>query len=387
MHGQAVDAGAPATAGAEEPREDELRRLLGAVSDGLARVRDGALVWVNAPLARLAGAEHPKHLLGRPFSSLFAGGSLPDWTAGRVEALLERPEHDPLPVAVEPVPGAATEPALAARVIELGSQRTLEAEVMRSDGALRAANREIVDLRERLRHESTQREELLTVVSHELRTPVTVIAGYNRLLLSEKVGPLSERQRHFVEESQKSCQRLNAFIGNLLERAREASVVGPLEVAEAPIREPIEAVVGLLQPLLRDQRVSVSLDLPAELPRARFDPPRIEQVLTNLLGNALKFAPAGGDIEIAARTARVERRVFVEVSVGDRGEGVAPADRERIFDAYVQAGDQSRAGGLGLGLAICKRIIEAHGGVIHVGDRPGGGSRFTFRIPAAEEGR
>ena len=113
---------------------------------------------------------------------------------------------------------------------------------------------------------------------------------------------------------------------------------------------------------------------------------RVEQVLTNLIGNALKHGRAGGVIRVSSRAieavAAVDRR-FVEVVVSDDGPGIAEQDRERIFEPYVRAGDGSRAGGLGLGLAICKRIVEAHGGTILMTDAPGGGSRFSFTLPAA----
>ena len=113
---------------------------------------------------------------------------------------------------------------------------TLESEVLRSGRQLHDANREVVALRERLRVETAEREELLTVVSHELRTPITVIAGFNRLLLAGSVGPLTDEQTHFLEESQKSCQRLNDFVANLLEAARQGACVGPLEVTRGADR-------------------------------------------------------------------------------------------------------------------------------------------------------
>lgn len=260
----------------------------------------------------------------------------------------------------------------------------LETEVLRTGRALHEANRELAALRERLRGEAAEREELLTVVSHELRTPCTVIQGYNRLLLSGRFGPLSEKQRHFLEESQKSCQRLNAFIGNLLEAARSGLSVGPLEVAEVPLAPLVEGVVRNLAPLLDEQHLRVALALDPEAPRVRCDPPRIEQVLVNLIGNAMGFAPAGSAVEMTSRALAQGGRRFVEIAVLDAGPGVAPGDRERIFDPYVQAGDGRRAGGLGLGLAICRRIVEAHGGRIGVEPRAGGGSRFAFTLPAPE---
>jgi len=176
----------------------------------------------------------------------------------------------------------------------------LESEVLRLGRELHDANREIVALRERLKAEAAERDEIVTVVSHELRTPITVIAGFNRLLLGEAAGPLTERQRHFLAESQKSCQRLNGFVANLLEAARQGASVGPLEVTEAELGPTIEGVLELLAPLLREAGVEAQVHIDPVTPRARFDPPRIEQVLANLIGNAIRYAPPGSAISTVA---------------------------------------------------------------------------------------
>jgi signal transduction histidine kinase len=225
-------------------------------------------------------------------------------------------------------------------------------------------------------------------VSHELRTPITVIAGFNKLLLSEKVGCLNEEQRHFLSESTKSCRRLSTFIGTLVEAAREVAGERPLELVETSLTATIEGVVEFLKPLLDERQQTLDLGLDPAAARARFDPMRVEQVLTNLIGNAQKHGRAGGVIRVSSRAieaAAADRR-FVEVVVSDDGPGIVAEDRERIFEPYVRAGKGSRAGGLGLGLAICKRIVQAHGGAILVTDAPGGGSRFSFTIPAAISG-
>ena len=370
---------------ADEPRDDELRRLLDAASDGLALVRMGVVLWANASLARLAAMPEPKDLVGLGLEDLFvdSGHGLPGAGGGPIRCRLRRARGEGRAVLVEPVDGPWDPTKTALRIRDVTDLHTLESEVLRSGRALHDANRELVALRERHRHEAADREQLLTVVSHELRTPCTVIAGFNRMLLSERFGSLTERQRHFLEESQKSCQRLNSFIGNLLETAREGLSVGPLEVAEAPVAPLLESVAALFEPLLREHEQRIELRVEPGSPRARFDPPRVEQVLTNLVGNALKFAPRASAIEIAVRALRAEGREFVEVSVSDRGPGVEERDRERIFEPYVQGDPGSHAGGLGLGLAICKRIVEAHGGEIRVEEPPGGGSRFAFTLPAA----
>jgi len=363
--------------------------LAAALTDGVAVVRFGLLAWANDRLAALSGRRSPADLLGTVFRELFkdSGRGLPDPRGPRsIECAVHRSDGEERTAICRLV---SSDPDAAADVwvIEDATHvRMLEAELLRLSRKLHEGSREVASLRERLRHERAEREEMLTVVSHELRTPVTIISGYNRLLLSEEVGPLTEEQRRFLLEGTKGCRRLDAFIGNLLEASRECAGDEVLEVARGSLRAVIDGATRLLEPLLEEHDLRVDLDVPPDADWAQFDHLRVEQVLTNLVGNAIKHAPSGGIIEIATRSAPApaagERRL-VEVSVSDQGPGVSEKDRERIFEAYVQAGEQSRAGGLGLGLAICKRLVEAHGGSIAVSDRPGGGSRFAFTLPAA----
>jgi signal transduction histidine kinase len=260
-------------------------------------------------------------------------------------------------------------------------ERRLKQELERAELELARARRELERLRERLAAEIAEREELVTLVSHELRTPLTVIAGFNKLLLSEHVGPLNDEQRRFLAESERSCRRLDAFIGNLIEAARQSAREGPLEIREASLEASVRGVVEFLRPLLEERGLRAELRLAPDAARGRFHPLRIEQVLTNLIGNAIRYAPKGGAIGIETRRLGGPGGDFVEVAVSDDGPGVAPADRERIFRPWVRGGDRNE-GGLGLGLSICQRIVESHGGTIGVADAPGGGSRFAFTLPA-----
>jgi signal transduction histidine kinase len=369
---------------ADETDAGVLLDLLDRTSDGLALVRHDRVVWANATLAAMVGAPDAKDLCGAALEDVFADVDPDALLHAPVRCRLVRFAQEPRAVVVEPV-AASVPDAHVLRVRDVTDVSALESEVLRTGRLLHDANRELVALRERLRIESDERDEILTVVSHELRTPITVIAGFNRLLLGDSVGPLTDRQRHFLEESQKSCQRLNSFVANLLEAARQGAYVGPLEVTEAPIRGSIDAVLDLLAPLLRESDVTIAIEIARGTPRARFDPPRIEQVLTNLLTNALRYAPARSVIHVAARGVRQGGRPLVEVAVADAGPGIAPRDRTRVFEPYVQI-EERRAGGLGLGLAICKRIVEAHGGTIATEESPTGGARFVFRLPAAPRG-
>ncbi len=366
--------------------EESLRRLAAAMPHGVALFREGRVVWGNDVFLKLSGHDSLADMVGTELGELLAdaGQGLPDASgAEQVECRLRNAEGNERTVICRPA-WPEISPGTDAWVIEdITRSRAIEREVVEVSRELHHANRELAGLRDRLISERADREELLTVVSHELRTPVTVISGYNRLLLSEEVGPLNEEQRRFLEESDKGCRRLSDFIGNLIEASAAERGVGVLEVCSDSLTPVIADVVASLRPLLEARGARVRLDVDPEASRARFDRVRVEQILTNLIGNAIKYASAGGRIDIETCRIRSEGRDFVEVAVCDDGPGVAPEYRERIFQAYVRVGAEGGASGLGLGLAICKRLVEAHGGGINVTEREGGGSRFAFTLPLA----
>jgi signal transduction histidine kinase len=379
-------------------REDQAQealqalRLAQGLPLGVALVSEGHVRWANPALAELAGRTLTDELTGIPFADLVAdaGQVLIDCARTRpVECALRRPTGADRRVICQ----------LAWRDLAPGSDvwsfedvtqlRAVELELLRTSQDLHRANREAASLREELRAEREGREELLAVVSHELRTPVTVIGGYSRLLLAGEAGPVTDEQRRFLIESAKSCQRLNEFIGKLIEASREKKGGEVLELGSHALQPVVETVRELLLPLAaeRDSRILVRIDSAAAF--ARFDPLRVQQILTNLIGNAIQHAGAKAIIEISTRALPTPMggRRFVEVCVEDDGPGVAAEHRERIFQPWVQLTGGGRAGGLGLGLSICRRLVEAHGGEISLAERPGGGCRFNFTLPAADAAR
>ncbi len=371
-----------------QPQSAAARLLANAVCDAVAICRGGQILWVNERMAEAAGRRRADELIGGVIEELIeaseGGASRAADVAGTgraFECRLLRAEGEPRCVIARRVILGAGADECAWVFQDVIHVRNLEAEVLRMGRALHAANRELESLRERVGRESEEREELITVVSHELQTPVTVINGYNRLMLAQEVGPLNEEQRRFLEESTKSCRRLSAFIENLLEASRETRGDEALELRRASLAPTIESATELLRPLLDEQELRVDVWLDPQASEAHFDPQRIEQVLTNLIGNAIKHASSGGLIEISTRAATESKRPMLEVAVADDGPGVAEEDRERIFQPYVRASEESRAGGLGLGLAICRRLVAAHGGSIWVTEREDGGSRFAFTLP------
>ena len=259
----------------------------------------------------------------------------------------------------------------------------LQRELLNSGRDAHRLHREVEALRDRLSRERMEREDLLAVVSHELRTPLTVIGGYLKLLLTEQAGPLNEEQRRFIEEGRRSVGLLDAFVERVVEGSRSGRSGEVLEVACGPIAPVIEAAGRSFEQQLADRSSTLVLSLTKGL-EARFDAGALERVLTNLIGNAIRHAEGGVRIEVATRVTEAQGRALVEISVCDDGPGVAAGDRERIFEPYVQVVRGRSRRGMGLGLAISRRLVEAHGGSIHVEDGTAGGSCFVFTLPCAD---
>src|SRR6266581_1592147 len=239
--------------------------------------------------------------------------------------------------------------------------------------------------RARLRRESLQiellkrtdalRAALLSSVSHDLRTPLSSIKAAASSLLQEDVQWDDEARRSFALAIEHEADRLNRLVGNLLDMSRiEGGALKP-EKEWYPVDELIHDVLGHMQSQLQDR--TVVPDLPEDMPPVELDYLQIDQVLTNLLENAVRYAPPETPIEISAH---VEGEEMV-ISVADRGPGVPAVDLERIFDKFYRVLGTQRTTGSGLGLAVCKGLVEAHGGRIWAENRDGGGAVFRFTLP------
>ena len=373
----------------EKTEEESLQRLSAALPHGVAILRGRRIVWANRRLVEMTGRGSVAGLLDADLDRLFvdSGHGLPDPGVGDrpIECILRSASGRERTV-IWRLAWPEISPSRDAWVIEDASRGPdLEQELLHLSRELHRGNREITSLHGQLECERAERDNLINVLSHELRTPVTVIHGYHRMLLEGDAGPLSEEQRLLLVESMNSCGRLNGFLDHLTEASRLPKGGEVLEVCSGSLAVLIEGAVESLRPLLKESELEVQVEISKDAARACFDPLRVEQVLVNLLGNAIRYAPRGGTLEIStlAWVGPDTGRPLVEIAVCDGGPGVAPEHRERIFEPYVQVGEARQAGGLGLGLAICKRLVEGHGGAITVSDRPGGGSRFAFTLPAA----
>jgi len=232
---------------------------------------------------------------------------------------------------------------------------------------------------EELKELDRMKDELIQNVSHELRTPLTFVKGYVELLLAGDMGPLNEEQMkslRIVANKTNTVTRLVGDIVLLQQIEQEQLDLVPVSLVSIARR----AIAGSQATAVR-QGVQIELEAPPDLPPALGDEGRLEQVFDNLLGNAIKFSPGGGEVRVMLE--ETEDAILVQVS--DQGIGI-PADKlDRIFDRFYQVDGSStrRFGGTGLGLAIVKRIVEAHGGRVWVTSQEGKGSTFYFTIPKA----
>src|SRR5512145_1243040 len=261
-----------------------------------------------------------------------------------------------------------------------GLVREYETEYAQKDREARA----LAQVNEELRRLDQLKSEFLAMVSHELRTPLTAIIGYSRLLSRQVHGPLTPKQLEHQDAIFRAAQRLTDLINDLLDVSRLEA--GRVELSPRPTdaRQVVDQVTAVVGVAAQAKRIRLTNALPADLPLVHADPSRLQQVLVNLMGNAVKFTPADG----AVRVSGGRHRDQVWVSVEDTGVGIPREELGRIWDPFYQVETpmRRRHGGSGLGLAIVRRLVELHGGMVRVeSDGENRGSRFTFTLPVASE--
>ncbi len=248
---------------------------------------------------------------------------------------------------------------------------------------LRQNNRELAAANQKLQELDKLKSQFLSVATHELRTPLSVILGYNSMLVESLEDRLNAEEQQTLRESIASCKRLIRLVNSMLDVSQIESGKMRMSFTTADIRDVVSGVVATMQQEARRRRLNLTLELPARVPRLQFDPERIEQVLINLIGNALKFTPPEGTIRVAVRI--LNELHGVEISVTDTGIGIPHQDQAHIFDEFSQVRrserGQRRDEGSGLGLAIVKRIVEAHSAKVELRSAPGQGATFSFVLP------
>jgi NtrC-family two-component system sensor histidine kinase KinB len=233
------------------------------------------------------------------------------------------------------------------------------------------ALRDVTDARQFER----MRTDFVLRASHELRTPITGMRMAFGLLEHKLAFAPDSREAELVQTLRDEMQRLVHLVNGLLDLSRLYASTYAIERQPARVDEWLERARQRFAPLVEAARLELVLDLAPELPSPPLDLGALDRVLDNLVGNAIRHTPAGGTITLGAGVAGR----YVEVWVRDSGEGIAHADRARVFEPFVQVGH--RVGGVGLGLAMCREIVRQHGGTIRLDSAPGRGSCFTASLP------
>ncbi|MBL0175960.1 MAG: HAMP domain-containing protein [Ignavibacteria bacterium] len=227
------------------------------------------------------------------------------------------------------------------------------------------------------------KSDFLAAVSHEFRTPLTSINMTIDILQRDVLGGLNERQRDLLTGAKQDCERLKKLVEELLalSKLQSAETRGKQDIVD--IARVIEESVRPLLLALNEKSIALRVDVAPDLPAVTGDFQQLCWVLVNLVGNAIRYTPDGGDIRITA--ARDGEAIFV--SVADTGRGIPPEALETIFDKFVQLkqGDDTTPGSVGLGLTIARQVVESHGGAIRAENAPDGGSIFSFTLPLTRE--
>jgi len=238
------------------------------------------------------------------------------------------------------------------------------------------------DANEQLRELDHLKSEFLSIASHELRTPLTIIREFVSLVADDIVGPTTEQQQECLGSALNNCDRLGLLINDLLDLER-------IEAGESRINRQKNDLTSVLERCRNDflprcvaEKQELILEIKQELCPTIFDPELIIQVLVNLIGNAHKFTPTGGNITIRATV--IDR--YIEISVSDTGRGINSTDHDKIFSKFTQVDRQDGPGlkGTGLGLSIVKKIVDMHDGTISVTSDVGVGTTFMFTLPVYE---
>jgi len=237
--------------------------------------------------------------------------------------------------------------------------------------------RELADKSRQLEVASQHKSEFLANMSHELRTPLNAIIGFSEVLTDRMFGELNEKQEEYLKDIYASGTHLLSLINDILDLAKIEAGRMELELTDFDLPTAIENALMLIRERAGRRSIALHTNIDDRLGQIQGDERKVRQVVLNLLSNAIKFTPEGGRIDVGA----VPKDGSVEVSVTDTGIGIAPEDREKVFEEFRQVGTAAKkVEGTGLGLTLCRKFVELHGGKIWVTSELGEGSTFRFTI-------
>jgi signal transduction histidine kinase/DNA-binding response OmpR family regulator len=256
-------------------------------------------------------------------------------------------------------------------------ERTAELQAAKDD--VEAFSQTVLRAKEEVERASKFKDQFLSTMSHELRTPLNAVLGFSDLLTEERYGPLNDRQKRYLNHIHTGGKHLLTLINDILDLSKIEAGRLQLAIENVRVNSTLAEAIDTMRSLADKKSQTLVQHTAADL-SVRADGTRFKQVLMNLIGNAIKFTPENGRIELAAR----QIGDMVRVDVHDSGPGIPPEEQKRIFEAFYRLRNSEKAvEGTGLGLAITQRLVELHGGQLGIESEPGSGSCFYFTLPLA----
>jgi PAS domain S-box-containing protein len=374
--------------GADEP----YRVLIEEMNQGAVTLSaDGSILYCNRQFADLLkrpieeivglafiGFVTPSERAG--FAALLESGRTAR-SAGEITLFAGDASVVPLQLALGPLP-AESAAATCLIATDISESRKKEARLLQTMEETIKAEHALENSNKHLLRKNEEIQNFYHTVSHELKTPLTSAREFISIVLDGLAGPLNENQREYLGIARESCHRLRVCINDLMDATRLETGKLTLEMKQGSLATLVQKLVVLLGPVAARKQISLRHEVRADPPDFPFDENRLMQVLVNLTNNALKFTPENGRVTISVGEAPNDPGYF-KVSVNDTGCGIAPAELERIFECLYQVPNLNGGSeqGVGLGLYICRELVQSHGGKIWVESALGKGSTFCFSVP------
>ena len=376
--------------------------VLERMSEGILEINsEGRIIYANKAVYLLFNKPEGK-LIGSHFIDFFAGDD-----CQRIRNLMKIKDDKPKRI-TEDAPVCLNGHQITINILSLSNEDETTAIVIfhditkrkRAEEELQKAHEQleqrIVELKEsteklRVAKEAAEaaniaKSNFLASMSHELRTPLNHIIGFSEVLRDKYFGELNEKQADYIQDILGSGKHLLSLISDILDLSKVEAGKMELELSPVNIKTLLEDSLVIIKEKAHEHGIGLDLNIPEEMSELEIqaDERKLKQIMFNLLSNATKFTPEGGDIRVTAQSTIINQQSSIQISVADSGIGIAPEDLEKLFDDFyqVKGGMRDKTPGTGLGLALTKSLVEMHGGRLWVeSEGEGKGSRFSFTLP------